>query len=626
MLTGKLKGKWFIAGFTLFLVSLLVYVYYTYSSARSEIMHAVDERLLNAATSVKHILGQSYHDRISQGYDIGFSVYQTKSKQLSELAQALDIAYVYSMIIRDNKVYFTSSSYTKDDQENARVTQFLDLYPEATDINRGAFYSTEPVFEQSSDQWGDFKTVFIPFVDKYGTTYITGADITLDDLNKKLQYSVTKAIITACFFFFIAVLVAAIYIYLLKRTLTTDASTGFANHIALKYFIKKSNSHHMQLAIIWVNEIEDINSFYGTQVGDSVMKNLLSHYQIRSPQSCKVYRLATNKIAVLTPKSFKSSELSDLVESYNANSPVLTNPFIYITYCAGIASGNKSLLIENAHIATLQAKHGRGKVVSYSKVMSDVKNQYQYNVSLAKEVQEAFDNNRIVPYFQAMFNTTNNEVVHYECLARMVTKNGEILKPDSFLNVVSRSRMGGLLTRTLFSQCIERFRKTDIYWSLNISDKDILDPSLSEYIANELKRYPHPENITLGLLESHAITNFLEVKTFISMVKTKGVNVIITGFGSGYSNISNALKLEVNGIKFDGALVKQAVSDENIALFIEHTVHAAKQLGLTLMAESVENISIENALKNVDVALMQGNYFAYPAPHVNSSSQEEVAV
>ncbi|MCK8095175.1 GGDEF domain-containing protein [Pseudoalteromonas sp. 1CM17D] len=626
MLTGKLKGKWFIAGFTLFLVSLLVYVYYTYSSARSEIMHAVDERLLNAATSVKHILGQSYHDRISQGYDIGFSVYQTKSKQLSELAQALDIAYVYSMIMRDNKVYFTSSSYTKDDQENARVTQFLDLYPEATDINRGAFYSTEPVFEQSSDQWGDFKTVFIPFVDKYGTTYITGADITLDDLNKKLQYSVTKAIITACFFFFIAVLVAAIYIYLLKRTLTTDASTGFANHIALKYFIKKSNSHHMQLAIIWVNEIEDINSFYGTQVGDSVMKNLLSHYQIRSPQSCKVYRLATNKIVVLTPKSFKSSELSDLVESYNANSPVLTNPFIYITYCAGIANGNKSQLIENAHIATLQAKHGRGKVVSYSKVMSDVKNQYQYNVSLAKEVQEAFDNNRIVPYFQAMFNTTNNEVVHYECLARMVTKNGEILKPDSFLNVVSRSRMGGLLTRTLFSQCIERFRKTDIYWSLNISDKDILDPSLSEYIANELKRYPHPENITLGLLESHAITNFLEVKTFISMVKTKGVNVIITGFGSGYSNISNALKLEVNGIKFDGALVKQAVSDENIALFIEHTVHAAKQLGLTLMAESVENISIENALKNVDVALMQGNYFAYPAPHVNSSSQEEVAV
>lgn len=626
MLTGKLKGNWFIAGFTLFLISLLVYVYYTYSTARSEIMNAVDERLLNAATSVKHILGQNYHDSINQGFDISFSVYQNKNKQLSELAQALDIAYVYSMIMRNNKVYFTSSSYTKEDQENARVTQFLDLYPEATDINMGAFYSTEPVFEQSSDQWGEFKTVFIPFVDSAGNTYITGADITLDDLNKKLQYSVTKAVITASFFFFIAILVAAIYIYLLKRTIATDSSTGFSNHIALEYFIKKSNLHHMQLAVIWINEIEDINSFYGTQVGDSVMKNLLNHFKSRCPQSCKVFRLAANKIAILAPRELAGTELTDLVESYNFNSPVLTSPFIYITYCSGIASGNKSLLLENAHIAALQAKQSREHVVSYSKVMNDVKNQYQYNVSLAKEVQDAFDNNRIVPYFQAVFNTTTEHVLHYECLARMVTENGEILKPDSFINVVTRSRMGGLLTRTLFTQCVERFRKTDICWSLNISGQDILDPSLSEYIANELKRYPHPENITLGLLESHAVAHFSEVKTFIAMVKTKGVNVIITGFGSGYSNISNALKLEVNGIKLDGALVKQVISDKNIALFIEHTVNFSSQLGLQLMVESVENVSIVNALKKVNVTLMQGNYFAYPAPHVNSSNEEEAVL
>ncbi|MFP3831212.1 hypothetical protein, partial [Pseudomonas sp. SIMBA_021] len=75
------------------------------------------------------------------------------------------------------------------------------------------------------------------------------------------------------FFFFIAVLVAAIYVYLLKRSLATDSSTGFENHIALEYLLKKSNSHHMQLAVVWVNEIEDINSFYGTEIGDKVMKN-----------------------------------------------------------------------------------------------------------------------------------------------------------------------------------------------------------------------------------------------------------------------------------------------------------------------------------------------------------------
>ena len=86
------------------------------------------------------------------------------------------------------------------------------------------------------------------------------------------------------------------------------------------------------------------------------------------------------------------------------------------------------------------------------------------NVEMAKEVREAFDNNRIVPYFQPIIDTNTNKVVQYECLARMVTAQGEVLKPDAFLNVVTRSRMDGILTRTIFSQCVSRFRKTDICW------------------------------------------------------------------------------------------------------------------------------------------------------------------
>jgi EAL domain-containing protein (putative c-di-GMP-specific phosphodiesterase class I)/GGDEF domain-containing protein len=626
MLKGRVRVSWLMAGFVLFLMSLLAYVYYTYQTTHAEIMQSVDNRLLNAATSVKHILGDDYHNAVNQDKKISFSVYQNKSKQLSEFAQALNIAYVYSMVLKNGNVYFSASSYTQKDHNSGTVTQFLDLYPEATEINMSAFYSTEPVFEISRDQWGHFKTVFIPYVDDNGVTYITGADITTYDLNQKLKESISKAAAMASFFFFIAVLVAAIYIYLLKRSLATDSSTGFANHIALEYFLKKSNAYHMQLAVIWINEIEDINSFYGTEVGDKVMKNLLMHFKNRSSTRCHIYRLATNKLVLLAPKDISYNEFNDLIETYNFNTPLLTDPFIYITLCAGIASGNKSLLLENAHIAALQAKQGRHTVVNYSKALHDVKVQYQYNVEMAKEVREAFDNNRIVPYFQPIIDTKTNQVVQYECLARMVTANGEVLKPDAFLNVVNRSRMDGLLTRTIFSQCISRFRKTTICWSLNITAQDMLDPSLSEFIAYELKRYPHPSNITLELLETQAIANFSEVKAFIGMVKSKGIKVIIDNFGSGYSNISNVLKLEVDGIKLDGALIKQMVNDKNIYLFIEHIASFANQLDLQLMAQSVKDKTIVTALKKANVTLMQGNYFAHTAPHVDAQNEAVLAL
>ena len=319
MLKGRVKVSWLVAGFALFLVSLVVYIYYTYQTTRAEIMESVDARLLNAAATVKHILGDDYLNTMNQNGQINFIDYEVKSRQLSEFAQALDVEYVYAMILKNNRVYFTASSYTQDDMSNGKITQYLDIYPEATDLNISAFYSTEPVFEVSADQWGHFKTIFIPFVDdKTGKTYLTGADITILDLNQKLSESVSKAAAMASFFFFIAILVAAIYVYLLKRSLATDSSTGFENHIALEYLLKKSNSHHMQLAVVWVNEIEDINSFYGTEIGDKVMKNLLTHFKSRCSANCHLYRLATNKLVLLSPKETPYEELNDLIETYNA--------------------------------------------------------------------------------------------------------------------------------------------------------------------------------------------------------------------------------------------------------------------------------------------------------------------
>ena len=73
----------------------------------------------------------------------------------------------------------------------------------------------------------------------------------------------------------------------------------------------------MQLAVIWVNEIEDINSFYGTEVGDKVMKNLLIHFKLRSSAHCHIYRLATNKIVLLAPKEMQhDDEFTELVKKH----------------------------------------------------------------------------------------------------------------------------------------------------------------------------------------------------------------------------------------------------------------------------------------------------------------------
>jgi c-di-GMP phosphodiesterase len=617
MLQRKLRVSGFFTGFILFLSSLIACVYYTYTTMRSDVIETLDARLLNAATSVKYILGNDYHNQVNQTQTIPLSTYQTKNKQLSELAQALNIAYLYSMVLVNGQVHFSSSSYTQEDQNNGKVTQFLDLYPEATETNLAAFLSTEPVFETMTDQWGTFKTIYIPHIDENGITYLTAADISIDTINHQLAQSASKSAVLACFVLFIALLLLLIYKYAIQHAAMRDSGTGFANHIALERHFARSRVHHMQMAIIWVNEIENINRFYGTQVGDQVMKKLLMHFKQHSNMNYGIYRIATNKLVLLTSKETPYDELNNLILSYNFNTPFLTKPFIYISLCAGIARGNKSLLLKHAHIAVLQAKQGNHHIVNYSEALNDSKALYLYNLEIAKEIREAFDCKRVAPYFQAIVNIDSKQVHHYECTARIVTSVGEILKPDAFTNTVVRLRMDGLLTHSLFSQCISRFRKTQISWSLNISIADIVDPSINEYIAYELQRYPHPANITLVLLEPHVIANYAIMRAFITMVKSKGIRVMINSFGNDFANTLKILKLEIDGIILDGRLIKEIVNDENTALFVKHTANIAEQHHIPLIATSVENRAIAMALKKANVTLMQGNYLAHSTPHVN---------
>ena len=87
---GMQKTSWLLYGFAAFFVSLFGYIYYTYETTRNEIITHVDNKLFNAAVSVKHILGDDYHDRVNAGLAISPAVYKEKSRALSEYAKQID--------------------------------------------------------------------------------------------------------------------------------------------------------------------------------------------------------------------------------------------------------------------------------------------------------------------------------------------------------------------------------------------------------------------------------------------------------------------------------------------------------------------------------------------------------
>ncbi|WP_238937556.1 bifunctional diguanylate cyclase/phosphodiesterase [Pseudoalteromonas sp. S16_S37] len=603
---------WSLIGFSLFISSLAGYVVYTYQSTRTAIMAEIDEQLLRAAKSTQLLVGDDYHDRLNA---ITPEEFQHKSVQLTALAKAIDVEYVYTMVYQPPHVHFTASSYTKADIKHNKLTQFLDHYKEATTINKTAFQSTEPVFEVSRDKWGHFKSIFVPYISSNGTAYIAGADMTISQVDTLLQESVAKATLTASFFFFIAVLVAIFYIALYRRSMSTDPRTGFANRVALEQDLSKKQSQHLSLAIISIDELEDIISFYGTHVGDRVLKKVMEYFKpITSPH--RVYRLATSKLVIMSDIKDGEAYLSRIIADFPKSSPVLTKPHLYIQLHAGIATGNKSLLLENASIACRQAKQGNQSICMFSVDSQDARLKQKNHLAIANILQDAFADNRVATYFTPRVDPKTQQVVQHGCSARIVTEQGAILKTESFSEVVRQSRLQSQLTRNILTQCIDRFRKSGTAWSIKLSYHDATDPQLLDFIDQELRRYPQPRLITFELDEKDVLEHFNAMAVCINVLKSKGVKVLINAVSSGLLTVSRVMKLNIDMILLDESNTTHIADDEQVFDFIKHIAKLCHDKDIMLLVAGVESEEQYNQLSKAGVDLVEGRHIATAAPHL----------
>ena len=606
------------AGFFIFLTCLVSYVYYTYETTRQTIISEIDNQLLYAAKSAQLIIGEQYHDDLTS---VTPEQYQQLSQKLSKLANTLEVEYVYSMAYEAPFVLFTSSSFTQADLSEDKLTQFLDPYPEATISNKGAFRSTEPVYEISEDQWGRFKTIFVPYINQAGKTYLVGADITTDSMQAQLNASVTRAILSGSFFFFIAVLVASFYFLLYRKSLTTDPRTGFGNRIALEHDIKNYKREHLSLAIVEVHELENIVSFYGASVGDQVMSKVMSYFAAQS-SSIYVYRLATSKLVLLCDSERGEHFLSNLVQQYPVSSPILQRPHLYIQLNAGIAEGNKSLLLENAYVACRQAIQQKELVCIYSIDKHEAKQLQHTRLAMAKTLNDAFSHNRVVVYFTPRCSPNNDHIYQYLCNARVLDEQGGMISDEAFSEVVKQSRMEGQLTRHIFSQCVTRFRKSKTAWAIHLSYQDASDPQLIDFISQELRRYPQPSLITFELDEQDVLDNFNAMAVAINILKGKGVKILVNSVSSGLLTVSRVMKLSIDAIKLDDAIASHIESDEQVLKFIKHLARLCKEREIQLIVGNVESEAQYELLCAANINYLQGPFIGKATPHVKCPNEQ----
>ncbi|MEA3553887.1 MAG: EAL domain-containing protein, partial [Campylobacterota bacterium] len=271
--------------------------------------------------------------------------------------------------------------------------------------------------------------------------------------------------------------------------------------------------------------------------------------------------------------------------------------------------------LENGIIALKSAKQDNKNIVIFNESLA-IKYEDANHIKWLKNLDDAIQEDRVLPFFMPMKNSVTQRIDKYEALVRIIDGD-EVYTPDKFLDIAIASGKYPLITQIMIRKTFEYFKDiNDIQFSINFSLSDILNEETTSVLFEHLAEYKYSENVIIELLETEEISDFVLLNKFINDVKEYNAKVAIDDFGSGYSNFNYILNLDIDIIKLDSCLIQNIFKDQNSILIVSNIVRTVKELGLRVVAERVSSKDIENILTIHDVDYLQGFHIGKPAPHI----------
>ncbi|DAB37636.1 MAG TPA: hypothetical protein CFH83_10180 [Sulfuricurvum kujiense] len=198
--------KYYYGAVAFYLMAVMAYIGYQYTQQRSELIAEIDQRLIQCASVTDQLLPASLHTNAIHTGTIAPADDLQNRLVLSRFAETMNVKYVYSFVLEKGKIYFTSSSATSEELKSGEdISYFFDEYTDESPLLLDAFKTQQMQFEESSDQWGHFRSVYLPHISPSGRVYITGADIEVSNINAQLNALLLHSMGEALFYMLILI-------------------------------------------------------------------------------------------------------------------------------------------------------------------------------------------------------------------------------------------------------------------------------------------------------------------------------------------------------------------------------------------------------------------------------------
>ena len=407
-----------------------------------------------------------------------------------------------------------------------------------------------------------------------------------------------------------------------------DPLTGLTNRTRFlqEIRLRLNNQSEQQFMLVLANIVgfQAVNDGLGSEIGDKVLTmtgQLLKHY---SPHNQCIARLGGDLFGLILPYEHQLSakqRLQAIIKRFSIPLIVDKNHIpvnLVVGACfSQIDGASADLLIRRASVALKQAKkQGNGGFCFYDAEMSK---QLAQRLHIIHELRPAVHNNEFTLQYQPQMNLKTGQPVGCEALVRWRKQDGSLIPPMEFISAAEESGLivdlGNWVLRTACEQQVKWYKQGlgPIRMAVNVSVRQFQEQGFVEGVIDIINETGiRPEHLELEITESVVMSHFDQVTQKLQALRDYGILVAMDDFGTGYSSLSYLQKLPLDRIKIDRSFVQyihQRSEDTSIASMIVSMGH---ELGLSVLAEGIEEQVHQQILEGLGCDEAQGYFFAKP--------------
>ncbi len=412
-----------------------------------------------------------------------------------------------------------------------------------------------------------------------------------------------------------------------------DPLTGLANRALfydrLEHAVEVSRRHSRGLAVLLLDldRFKPINDSLGHAAGDELLVTVGRRITACLRSTDTVARLGGDEFLVLAESDATVGTVSAIAQRLVdavAEPLSLDGHEVSVTASVGVVfapagADDADELINNADTAMYTAKRelpGTYRVFEPSMHVS------RPDVSLDVELRRGLANGQFVVHYQPIASLETGKITGVEALVRWKHPERGLVPPAEFIPAAEASGAIVDIGNFVLRQACPQIKSWHDQWpedrlllSVNLSPRELAEPDLVPGIEQILRDADlDPGFLVVELTESALLVDPIRAEERLRRLKELGVGLALDDFGTAFSSLSHLRRFPVDCLKIEKSFVDTIATDTDGYDFIRGVVGLAHTLGLTAIAEGVEDADQVACLQRAGCNLMQGDFIARALP------------